>query len=353
MKRRGKAGEAANKSRRRKALARLPRTQNAQAQKQRLRRRAAAQLDLRTRELAEAREQQAATAEVLHVISSSQGELEPVFQSMLENATRICDAKFGTLFRFDGQRFHLAAGTALPPAFAEFQRKRGPFLPDAGTQLDIVLRTKQVAHSSDRHVEGVPGPSVKLGGARSQIAVPMLKDNELIGAIVIYRQEVRPFIDKQVELVSHFAAQAVIAIENARLLSELRQRTDDLTRVAGAADRDLGGAAVISSSPGELEPVFNAMLDNATRICGAKFGIMYLYEQGKFRPAALASPTPELEAFLKERGAFAPNPDQPLGRLLMTKEVVHTFEDVSKDHPQAIAACQTSAVREPIWPCRC
>ena len=140
-------------------------------------------LDQRTRELAEARkdleealEQQAATSKVLQVITASPGELEPVFQAMLENATRICEAKYGTLFRFDGQTFQLAAGTDLPPPFAEFQRQRAPFRPDPGTQLDIVLQTKQVSQSADRRIEGTPGPSVSIGGARSQVAVPMLKD---------------------------------------------------------------------------------------------------------------------------------------------------------------------------------
>jgi len=142
----------------------------------------------RTNDLSEALEQQTATSEVLKVISSSPGELEPVFGAMLANATRICEAKFGTLFRFDGKAFHRAAGIGVPSALAEFQKKRGPYLPESGTLLDRVLQTRKVAHSPDYAAEPIPGNAAKLGGARSTVAVPMLKDSELVGAIIIYRQ---------------------------------------------------------------------------------------------------------------------------------------------------------------------
>src|SRR4029079_4849954 len=169
-------------------------------------------------DLTESLEQQTATSEVLKVISSSPGELKPVFQAMLENAVRICEAQFGVLFRYSDGAFYPAGSLDVPRAYAEFLRDAA-FRPltdatFAGTPLHRLLHSKDVVRSDDEMTEANPGPAARYGGARSLIAVPLRKDSELVGAFVIYRQRVRPFTDKQIELVQNFAAQAVIAIEN-------------------------------------------------------------------------------------------------------------------------------------------
>ena len=178
----------------------------------------------RTAELTESLEQQTATSEVLRVISSSPGDLESVFATMLENAVRICDAKFGNVYRWDGESFHLSATHNTPPAFADY-RGRSP-ITSGRSVTGRMATTKTVVHVADLatewgYAEGNPATvaAVELGGVRTFLAVPMLKENELIGGLALSRQEVRPFTDKQIALVANFAAQAVIAIENTRLLN--------------------------------------------------------------------------------------------------------------------------------------
>ena len=284
------------------------------------------ELRQRTDDLTKSLEQQTATSQVLSVISSSPGELEPVFQTMLENAVRICEAKFGSLVRFDGENFHFAAEVGTPREYAAFQKDRGPLRPRSGTQLERVLRTKQVCHSDDYAAEAVPGYAATLGGARSTVYVPMLKDDALIGVINIYRQEVRPFTDKQIELVQNFAAQAVIAIENTRLLNELRESLEQQTATSEVL-------SVISSSPGELEPVFQAMLENAVRICDAKFGNLFLYEAGAIRPAAMHGAPSKMIEFFQQNPTIHPKPGGTVDRALKTKQVVCTVDEAANQIP--------------------
>ena len=291
-----------------------------------------------TRERDEALLRETANSEILRLISKSPGDLELVFRTILEDATRICNAKFGTLFRFDGENFHAVAQFNTPTALLEALTRRGPFKPTPGISLDHVMRTKQVFHSADMAAEPVPGLAAELGGARTQVTVPMLKDDALIGAIVIYRQEVRPFTDKQIELVKNFAAQAVIAIENTRLLNELRQSLEQQTATAEVL-------RIISSSPGVLEPVFQAMLENAVRICDAKFGIMWRYDNEAFDPVALFGAPEALAEFVRQRGRFQPSAGTALDLILRTKDVVRISDAMTEP---ALATARRGGARSLI-----
>jgi GAF domain-containing protein len=317
-----------------------------------------------TRELKEALGQQTATLEVLQVVGSSSGDLQPVFDKMLEKATGICDAKFGNIYRWDGEVLHLAATHKTPPAFAD-ARRRTPLRPDPKLPLGRVIATKALVHVTDAAAEEayteLRHPAfvavVELGGVRTFLFVPMLKEHELIGVFTLYRQEVRPFTDKQIALVSYFAAQAVIAIENARLLNELRQRTTDLTErtadLTEALEQQTATSKVlqvISSSPGDLEPVFATMLENAVRICDATFGTIYGLRGDAFRLIARHNAPPALAAAPRQ-GDYHPGQNTPLGRMFSTKQVVQVPDlaaeqsYIEQHEPGVTAAVELGGVR--------
>ena len=285
-----------------------------------------------TRELKEALEQQNATSEVLQVISGSPSDLEPVFSTMLEKAVRICGASFGNIYRWDGEALNIVASYNTAAAFAE-QRRKEPFRPRPVNPVGQMIESKKTVHvhnmaETEAYLSGDPVAvaSVKIAGARTGLAVPMLKDNELIGAFTLGRQEIRDFSERQIALVTNFANQAVIAIENARLLNELRERTTDLTEALKQQTATSDVLQVISTSPGDLEPVFATMLENAVRLCEANFGDIYRWKDGGLRLLAQHN-TPT--AFAEERKRsqnISPGSDSPTARMLATKMPIHIID---------------------------
>ena len=305
-----------------------------------------------TRERDEALEQLAATAEVLNVISSSPGELEPVFNAMLANATRICAATYGHLFLRAGPLFRCVA-VQSKERFIDYWRHNPIFdlRDNPGVPLDRLLKTKQVVHIPDlRTDQSYLGKNdhivalVEIAGGRTFVAVPMLKEGELIGEIALYRQEVRPFTDKQIALVQNFATQAVIAIENTRLLNELQQSLRQQTATADVLK-------IMSGSPGELQPVFDTMLARATELCEASYSAMWLREGDGFRNVAFHGALPEAYTDLWRSGmVFEPGPDLPLARVAQSRKPLQ-IADLREDraylcgHPLTVAAVEIAEIR--------
>jgi signal transduction histidine kinase len=286
------------------------------------------QLDRRTRERDEALEREKGTAEVLRVISSSRGKLDPVFQAILANATNICDANFGMLFRCEAGMVNAAAMLGVPPAFAEYWQ-RGPRRPGRQTAQGRTMETKQPVHIVDvtkdpAYVEGEPVfvAAVKFGGFRTILNVPMLKENEVIGFFSIYRQEVRPFTDKQIELLKTFAAQAGIAIENTRLLSELRESLQQQTATADVLK-------VISRSAFDLQAVLNTLVESVARLCDAQIVNIWRPKGTVYRLGAAYQATPENKVYL-ENLSIEPGRGSCVGRTLLDGTIVH-IHDIQED----------------------
>lgn len=281
-----------------------------------------------TRELSEARELKTAASEVLQVISSSRGDLQPVFAAMLEKAVRLCDASFGNIYRWDGEVLHIVASQNTPRALAEF-RLNSPLRPGPNSITRRALIEKTTIQVADiaaepeyrelREANCVA--AVELGGVRTLMIVPLLKSEELIGLFILFRQQARPFTGEQIGLIQDFASQAVIAIENTRLLNELRQSLEQQTASSEVLK-------VISSSPGDLESAFESVLANATRLCEATFGTLALHEGGgrRFRLVGLHNAPAAFAEVSRREPVIELGPGSPLVRATATKATIQVAD---------------------------
>ena len=271
----------------------------------------------------EALEQQTATAEVLQVINASPGDLTPVFDAMLEKAMRLCEAGFGSLYTYDGDGFQSAAQRGVSAAYAAYRERHPPELVGA-VGLEEVFRARRVVQVTDMtaersYLDGNPNfrAMVDLGGMRTAMVVPLCKDETVLGVISIFRQEVRPFSDKQIALLENFAAQAVIAMENARLITEQREALEQQTAIADVL-------RAINATPGDLAPVFDVIGGRAIKLCDAAAGALMLPDGDRFRAVALGGVPEAYAEFCRNSPAYGrPNPGSLPARMLAGEDVVH------------------------------
>src|ERR1043166_5509464 len=304
-------------------------------------------LDEALHERDEALQRETAAAEVLQAINSSPGDLAPVFDAMLERAMALCSAEYGHIYTFDGQQFH-AVAIKGQTEFVSWRRQRGAIRPegDGSSPLERLIageRALQVAAVWDEKAYRTHprfGELVDTSGIRSIAAAALHKEGSLLGAIIVYRREVRPFTDKQIALLQNFAVQAVIAVENARLITETREALEEQTATADVLQ-------VINSSPGDLAPVFDAILEKAHSLCGVTFGFLQLYDSGKLRAVALRG-VPEAVVEPARQG-FSPSPNHPIRGLLDGVPYVHIGDLAEIDDPAARRVAQLGGIRTSLF----
>ena len=315
------------------------------------------ELRQRTTDLSESLQQQTATADVLKVISRSTFDLQAVLDTLVESAARLCEADMGAIVRPQGSCFQFAANYRLPQEFVELATTTA-IAGGRGTLAGRVLLEGHAVHIPDLFSdhEYTFWKGAKNSQIRSGLGVPLMREGTPIGVIILWRKQVRPFTEKQIELVTTFADQAVIAIENVRLFDEVQARTHELTEALEQQTATSEVLQVISSSPGELEPVFQAMLENATRICDAKFGVMWLCEDDGFRAVALHGPTAHVEERRRDPLIY-PEPKTPLARIARSHQIVH-ITDIRTDQLTSNASRRSLGllmllVPAPFSPFRC
>jgi two-component system NtrC family sensor kinase len=300
-------------------------------------------------ELAEVTEQQRATEEVLRVISNSSGDLQQIFATILANAVQVSRADNGAINRWDGEALHLVATHNMPPAFTAI-RQRSPYRPNAHSASGRMLASRGPVHiadlAADRSYSERNPPTVaavEIGGVRTTLAIPMMKDGQFIGSFTVGRCKVQPFTERQIEVVTSFANQAVIAVENARLFHELREALQQQTATSKVLQ-------VISSSPGVLEPAFDTVLENAMLLCDAEFGNIYTWDGEALHLVAWHN-TPPAFAEYRTRGPFVPTATSLIGKMVRTKSVMHVPDATDnpdyteRRDPSLIAAIELGGVR--------